>query len=185
VREGWSDGDTANVCIGQGDVDVTPLQMAVAYSAIANGGTIFWPRLVSRLEPQDPAMRGTITNFPAGLVREHIGVSGRSLRVLHDAMLAETEDPEGTGGLARVPGLHICGKTGTAEIMDSHNRKTGRTTWFASFAPYESPRYAVVVMVENGTFGGPTCGPIAHDIYEAILEKEKSGAAKPLALAKQ
>jgi len=181
IHEGWSDGDTANVCIGQGEVAVTPLQMAVAYSAIANGGTVYWPRLVSRIEPQDPMSRGAVTNFPAGLVRERIGVSGRNLRILHNAMLAETEDPEGTGGLARVPGLHICGKTGTAEIMDEQNRKIGRTTWFASFAPYENPRYAVVVMVEDGTFGGPTCGPIAHDIYAAILEKEKSGAGKILA----
>ena len=183
IHEGWSDGNTANVCIGQGEVAVTPLQMAVAYSAIANGGTVYWPRLVSRIEPQDPMSRGAVTNFPAGLVRERIGVSGRNLRILHNAMLAETEDPEGTGGLARVPGLHICGKTGTAEIMDEQNRKIGRTTWFASFAPYENPRYAVVVMVEDGTFGGPTCGPIAHDIYAAILEKEKSGAGKTLALA--
>jgi len=181
IHECWSDGDTANVCIGQGEVAVTPLQMAVAYSAIANGGTVYWPRLVSRIEPQDPMSRGAVTNFPAGLVRERIGVSGRNLRILHNAMLAETEDPEGTGGLARVPGLHICGKTGTAEIMDEQNRKIGRTTWFASFAPYENPRYAVVVMVEDGTFGGPTCGPIAHDIYTAILEKEKSGAGKILA----
>ena len=183
IHEGWSDGDTANVCIGQGEVAVTPLQMTVAYAAIANGGTVFWPRLVARIEPQDPAVRGAVTNFPAGLVRERIGVSGRNLRILHNAMLAETEDPEGTGGLARVPGWHICGKTGTAEIMDEQNRKIGRTTWFASFAPYENPRYAVVVMVEDGTFGGPTCAPIAHDIYETILEKEKSGAGKILAAA--
>jgi penicillin-binding protein 2 len=183
IHEGWSDGDTANICIGQGEVAVTPLQMAVVYSAIANGGTVYWPRLVQRVAPQDSNNGGGVTNFPAGLVREHIGVSGRNLRILHDAMLAETEDPEGTGGLARVPGIHICGKTGTAEIMDSHNRKTGRTTWFASFAPYENPRYAVVVMVEDGTFGGPTCGPIAHDIYAAILEKEKSPGGKFLAAA--
>ena len=181
VREGWSDGDTANVCIGQGEVAVTPLQMAVVYSAIANGGTVFWPRLVSRIEPQDPTARGLVTNLPSAMVRDHLGVSGRSLRILHNAMLAETEDPEGTGGLARVPGIHICGKTSTAEIMDSQNRKIGRTTWFASFAPYENPRYAVVVMVENGTFGGPTCGPIAHDIYATILEKGKSAGGNALA----
>jgi len=181
VHEGWSDGDTANVCIGQGEVAVTPLQMAVVYSAIANGGTVFWPRLVSRIEPQDPTARGLVTNLPSALVRDHLGVSVRSLRILHNAMLAETEDPEGTGKAAVVPGIHICGKTGTAEIMDSQNRKIGRTTWFASFAPYESPRYAVVVMVENGTFGGPTCGPIAHDIYETILEKEKSAGGNTLA----
>jgi penicillin-binding protein 2 len=55
------------------------------------------------------------------------------------------------------------------------------TTWFASFAPYENPRYAVVVMVESGSSGGGTCAPIAHDIYQAILDKENSRAAKPVA----
>jgi len=139
----WHEGDSANIDFGQGQMAVTPIQMAVAYAAIASG-----------------------------LVRDHLGVSARSLKILHDAMLAETEDPEGTGRPAVVPGLRICGKTGTAEIMDTHNIRIGRTTWFASFAPYENPRYAVVVMVENGTFGGPTCAPIAHDIYEALLKSE-------------
>jgi penicillin-binding protein 2 len=64
--------------------------------------------------------------------------------------------------------------------MNSRNQEIDRTTWFASFAPYENPRYAVVVMVVSGTFGGPTCAPIAHDIYVAILNSEKSnGPALP------
>ena len=170
----WHEGDSANIDFGQGQMAVTPVQMAVAYAAIANGGTILWPRLVEKIE--DPVSGETLTNYPSGLVRDHLGVSARSLKILHDAMLAETEDPEGTGRPAAVPGLRICGKTGTAEIMDIHNRRIGRTTWFASYAPYEHPRYAVVVMVENGTFGGPTCAPIAHDIYAAILKSETSTA---------
>ena len=68
---------------------VTPMQMAVAYSAIANGGTVLWPRLVERIEPQDPASGEAVTNFPAGLVRDNIGVSARSLKILRDAMLAK------------------------------------------------------------------------------------------------
>jgi penicillin-binding protein 2 len=180
VHSGWHDGDTANICIGQGEMAVTPMQMAVAYAAIANGGTVLWPRLVEKIE--DPVSGEVLTNYPSGLVRDHLGVSAHSLNILHDAMLAETEDPEGTGRPAAVPGLRICGKTGTAEIMDAQNRKIGRTTWFASFAPYEHPRYSLVVMVESGTFGGPTCAPIAHDIYEAILKTEKN--SNPDALAK-
>ena len=66
-------------------------------------------------------------------------------------MLAETE-AEGTGHAAQVPGLQICGKTGTAQVMNAHNQEIDRTTWFASFAPYENPKYAVVVMVEGGNF---------------------------------
>ncbi|MGH7990618.1 MAG: penicillin-binding transpeptidase domain-containing protein, partial [Limisphaerales bacterium] len=175
----WHDGDSANICIGQGKLAVTPIQMAVAYSAIANGGKVLWPRLVERLEPQDPASGEAATVFPAGLVRDELGVRPRSLKIVRDAMLGETE--EGTGQAAQVPGLRICGKTGTAQVMDAHNREIGRTTWFASFAPYEHPRYAVVVMVENGTYGGTTCAPIAHDIYEEILKKENAPDAKNLA----
>jgi penicillin-binding protein 2 len=73
-----------------------------------------------------------------------------------------------------VPGLHICGKTGTAQVEDEHNRVIDHTMWFASFAPDENPKYAVVVMVESGISGGVTCAPIAHDIYEEILKKENT-----------
>ena len=182
IHSGWSAGDTANICIGQGEVSVTPLQMAVVYSAIANGGMVFWPRLVSRIEPQDPTARDAATNLPSMLVRDHIGVSGRNLRILHNAMLAETEDVEGTGKAAVVgPELRICGKTGTAQVTDEHNHVVDLTTWFASFAPYEKPHYAVVVMVESGSSGGGSCAPIAHDIYQTILDKAKSGGGKILA----
>ena len=185
VHSGWHDGDTANLCIGQGEIAVTPMQMTVAYAAIANGGKVLWPRLVERIEPQDPASGEAVTNFPSGLVRGNIGVSGRSLNILREAMLAETEDAEGTGHAAFVgPEMRICGKTGTAQVMNERNQEIDRTTWFASFAPYEHPRYAMVVMVESGTFGGPTCAPIAHDIYEAILKAEHSNALKGLASVK-
>ena len=178
----WRDGNSANICIGQGEMAVTPMQMAVAYSAIANGGTVLWPRLVERIEPQDPASGDAMTNFPAGLVRDHLGVSARNLNILHDAMLAETE--EGTGQAAQVPGLRICGKTGTAQVMNSQNQEIDRTTWFASFAPYENPRYAVVVMMEGRTFWGKDCAPIAHDIYAAILKKEQMKTPQTLAVVK-
>jgi penicillin-binding protein 2 len=179
----WQDGDSANICFGQGEMAVTPLQMAVAYAAIANGGKVLWPRLVERIEPQDPTSSEAPTVFPSGVVRDELDVHPRNLRILRDDMLAETEDPEGTGRAAQVPGLHICGKTGTAQVMNEHNQEIDRTTWFASFAPYENPRYAVVVMVESGTYGGPTCAPIAHDIYEEILKKANTDASRNLAQA--
>jgi penicillin-binding protein 2 len=181
VHSDWHDGDTANLCIGQGDIAVTPIQIAVAYSAIANGGKVLWPRLVDRVESQDPAAGEPATDFPAGLVRDELGVHPRSLKILRNAMLAETEDPEGTGHAAVVPGLRICGKTGTAQVMNEQNKVIDHTTWFASFAPYENPRYAVVVMVESGSSGGGTCAPIAHDIYETILKKESTLDTETLA----
>jgi len=183
IHHGWTDGDTANICIGQGDVAVTPLQMAVAYSAIANGGTVFWPRLVARIEPPDPASPGLATALPPAQVRDRLGVSARSLRTVREAMLGETEDSEGTGKEARVPGLRICGKTGTAQVQDSENRTTGYNYWFGSYAPYENPHYAVLVMVQVPGplvgFGGSICAPIAHDIYQVIVDKE-AGKTPPM-----
>jgi len=114
-------------------------------------------------------------------VRNELGVHPRNLKILRDAMLAETE--EGTGQAAQVSGLQICGKTGTAQVMNSQNQEIDRTTWFASFAPYENPRYAVVVMMEGRTFWGATCASIAHDIYEEILRRENADPAKTLAEA--
>ena len=190
VHANWRDGDTANVSIGQGEIMVTPIQMAVAYSAIANGGTVLRPRLVERIEPQDPASGEAATSFPAGLVRDHLGVSARSLKALHAAMLAETEDAEGTGYNAfHTAGsslkIKVCGKTGTAQVQDERNHTIGYNYWFASFAPYENPKYAVVVTVQiPGAMaggGGTICAPIAQDIYEVILKKENSRAAKIVA----
>jgi penicillin-binding protein 2 len=179
----WRDGDTANVCIGQGEVAVTPVQMAVMVSAIANGGKVLWPRIVDRLEPQDPASGEKPSIFPAGMVRDQLDVHPRSLKILRDAMLADVQSSEGSGRPAAVDGLQICGKTGTAQVQDASNKTIGCNFWFASFAPYENPHYAVVVMVESDDIhgsGGAICAPIAHDIYETILKKENAQSGKIL-----
>jgi penicillin-binding protein 2 len=181
IRSNWLDGDSANICFGQGEMAVTPMQMAVVYSAIANGGKVLWPRFVERIEPQDPASGEAPVIFPSGVVRDELGVHPRSLKILRDAMLSETEDAEGTGRAAVVSGsgLRICGKTGTAQVKNEQGQLTVWNYWFASFAPYENPHYAVVVMVqsENRGSGGFVCAPIAHDIYEAILKSEKPDAS--------
>ena len=184
VTSRWTDGNTANLCIGQDPVWVTPLQVAVLTAAIANGGKVLWPRLVDRVEAADPTLGAPAKVFPGGRVRDHLGVSPRTLRIMHDAMLGDTEDSDGTGKNAVVPGIRICAKTGTAQVQDVNNKKTGLTTWFASFAPYEKPHYAVVVMVENGFSGGVTCAPIARKIYSAILEVGRQDASKAQPLAR-
>jgi len=90
-------------------------------------------------------------------VRDNLGVSRRSLDIVREAMLSETEDPEGTGKHVLGSGIHICGKTGTAERKE--RGETRNTVWFVSYAPYDKPQYAVVVMVEDGQSGGATCAP--------------------------
>jgi penicillin-binding protein 2 len=179
IHSGWTDGDTANICIGQGELDVTPLQMTVFASALANGGEVLYPRLVDRIEPQDALSGGPVIVTPKHRVRDNLGVSRRSLDILEKAMLQDTENPEGTGVRARCAELRICGKTGTAENQDASGQTINDTTWFMSFAPYGNPRYAVVVMVEHGSSGGGTCAPIAKMIYEEGILKSEKQHAKP------
>jgi penicillin-binding protein 2 len=177
LASGWTDGDTANLCIGQGYIDVTPLQMCVVACALANGGKVLWPRLIDHIAPQDPLSDGQPIYFQKGRVRNTVNVRPNTFRMLQAAMLDDTENVEGTAYKAFLGSpvnseLRVCGKTGTAQ--NEVNGSITYTTWFLSFAPYEHPHYAVVVMVENGSSGGGTCAPIAREIYEAILKLEKS-----------
>ena len=182
LKSNWRDGDTANMCIGQGEVDITPVQVAVLTSAIANGGHVLWPRLVDRIETADPTVNEAPTIFPSQ-VRDELNVKESTLRTLKEAMLADVEDADGSGRRAATPGLRICGKTGTADKRNARGELEEEITWFSSFAPYDQPRYAVVVMVEGGASGGRTCAPVAGKIYQAILEREQMGAARAATLA--
>ena len=175
----WVPGYTMHLSIGQDRIAVTP---------IANRGDDFgrgqWRN--SFLAAHCFANRGLreltlpTQSFPGGRVRDNLGVSDRNLHIVHQAMLADVETPEGTGHDAAVPGMHIAGKTGTAEVENSsgHVDKGLKITWFASFAPVENPRYAVVAMVVSGASGGLTCAPLAHKVYVAIDEKDKKVLAK-------
>ncbi len=176
----WHDGNTANLSIGQEKVAITPLQIAVMISAVANGGKVFYPRVVSRVVPygsDEPSQ-----TFPEGRVRDALGVSQRSLNIVYEAMEADVKN--GTGRDAAVPGLRIAGKTGTAQVEKNGSiDKSAQITWFASFAPVEDPRYVVVAMVVSGASGGTTCAPLAHKVYEAIQLKEHKPALKTGTLA--
>lgn len=165
----WRDGDTFNLCIGQGEIAVTPTQVAVMTAAVANGGKVFYPRLVRAITQADGTPSGDGSAL-GGQIRNEIKVSARSLDILRDAMLKDVE--VGTGSKASIKDFHVCGKTGTAQIKNP-DRPVDHITWFASYAPFESPRYAVVVMVESGISGGGTSAPIARDIYLALIASEK------------
>ena len=178
----WRDGDTANLCIGQGEVLVTPLQVAVMTAAVANGGKVLWPRLVEKVQAQELVETAVVKAASPAQVRDELPVSARTLEIMRAAMLADVEDNDGTGRSAAVPGFRVCGKTGTAQLMKGRV-VVDHVTWFASFAPYENPRYAVVVMVESGSSGGGTCAPAARKIYEALQKREKVIAMKTPALA--
>lgn len=184
----WMDGDTANLAIGHGEIEVTPLQMAVMTTAVANGGKILKPRLVAAIEPQDTNGGGDVIRFPAGEVRGELNAKPEHLERIRSTMLDDVEYQEpvsgrwGTGHPAAVKGLKIAGKTGTAQRLENGRFKE-YITWFVSFAPFEDPRYVVVAVVEGGGGGGVTCGPIARDIYQAILNRDRTASGKNTPLA--
>ncbi len=171
----WTDGDTANLSIGQGDIAVTPLQMTVLAAAIANGGKVYWPRLVERLESEENGFRKVTESFDSGRLRNQVKVNPANLRLVQEAMRDDVADSEGTGKLAAVPGWQVCGKTGTA-VIERRGTEANRITWFVSYAPFDAPRYAVVAMVENGSSGGGACAPIARRVYEALQKMEQTSS---------
>ncbi len=165
--QGWSPGNVANLCIGQ-EITVTPLQMACMTAAIANGGNLFYPRLVKDLNG------APVTGYPGGQIREKIPFQPSHLKLIQEAMLADVVDPsdEGTGRAAYIPNFRAAGKTGTAEIISK--TKKDKVTWFVAYAPFEAPRYAVVVMVESGASGGKTCAPVARKVFTELQRLEST-----------
>lgn len=177
-------GDIANLCIGQGYITVTPLQMAVMAAAVANGGKVLYPRLVQRLETMDPNQTVVIKSFEGNQIRNELNIDPRNLEHVRAGMLADVEENDisgrlGTGHESRVSGFKIAGKTGTAQV-EKNGEVHHRNTWFVSFAPYESPRYAMAVLVEYGGGGGTTCAPVARKIYEVIKQIEENPGLDPL-----
>lgn len=164
----WFDGDTANYAIGQGPLAVTPLQMAMMTAAVANGGRVLWPRLVERIEETNASGKGTrvLETFPPRLAQE-LKVSHHALHQVRRAMLQVVEDPDGTGRRAALQGVRVAGKTGTAEFRVGS--ATLHRVWFVAFAPYEAPRFAVALVLEDGDTGGRTAAPLVGEILSALL----------------
>jgi penicillin-binding protein 2 len=170
-RKTWNAGETVNMSIGQGAILVTPMQVARFMAAIANGGVLWKPRLVQRIERLD---RGQVWSDP-GRVTGHVELSPMVLAFLRQALWSVVNDG-GTGGAARIPGLDVAGKTGTAQMIAKSKAERGEDhAWFASFAPVKDAEVVVVVLVERGGKGGQVAAPIARTILNAIfLEKVAS-----------
>lgn len=177
-RMRWTSGLTANTAIGQGDVLASPLQMAMITAAVANGGNVFYPRLVDRVVSQDGQ---TISQEPSRLranLLTDAGLTEEQIEKIRKGMWEVVNEGGGTAGRARIKGIEVAGKTGTAQfwrsgVKDNH-------TWFLSFAPYEDPEYAVVVFVQGAKSGGGVSAPIAAKILEDIFKMSDPANEKPL-----
>jgi len=167
-RQIWPAGETVNMSIGQGALLVTPIQVARLMAAVANGGVLWKPRLVQRVERAD---RGTIYSDP-GQVMGHVDLSPVVWAFLKQSLWSVVNEG-GTGAAARIPGLDVAGKTGTAQMIANSKASRGEDhAWFAAFAPLREPEVVVVVLIERGGKGGQVAAPIAKKILNAIfLEK--------------
>jgi len=164
-RQLWQGGEVVNMSIGQGAVLVTPMQVARFMAAVANGGVLWKPRLVQRVQS---AERGTLYSDP-GQVTGHVELSPVVWAFLKQSLWSVVNEG-GTGAAARIPGLDVAGKTGTAQMIANSKASRGEDhAWFAAFAPAKDPEVVVVILVERGGKGGQVAAPIARKILNAIF----------------
>ena len=158
----WSVGDNVNLSVGQGDLQADPLQMAVAYGAIANGGRIVRPRLGQRIERSS----GRVQQVLEAPSSRKLGIRSEYRQAILDGLRSAASEPGGTSAPVfqgfTVP---VAGKTGTAE------KGAGREdqSWYVALAPYPDPKYVVAVTFESGGFGAETAAPAARQILSELF----------------
>ena len=180
MKEPWQSGETISISIGQGFNLVTPLQLVSAYSAFANGGTVWKPQLVKSIETADGKIHKEFLPEKKG----YLSLSKETFDFLGRALWGVINEPTGTGKAARRPGADVCGKTGTAQIIGLPESEKARRekkigilqrdhALFVCFAPLKNPEIAVAVIVENAGHGGSVAAPIARKILDAYFEGKK------------
>ncbi|MBV9128584.1 MAG: hypothetical protein JO117_10920 [Verrucomicrobia bacterium] len=174
------DGDVANLAIGQGDLLVTPVQMAQAMGTIGNGGTFYQTRLVQQVQTPDGEVVGGYPIQP----RAQMGLTSDVLGTLRKAMVNVVSGAGGTAHRASVPGVEVAGKTGTAQWGGNGNRQRQRTAaWFVGFAPAKQPKYAFAALYEgepgdNSIHGGTSAAPLIGKVLREVLKKDASASSK-------
>jgi penicillin-binding protein 2 len=167
-ENGWTRGFLPSLGIGQGELGVTPLQMAMYAMVLGNKGHYYQPHAVRAIIHK--ALHDTVT---VGYDKREIKLSEGTWRVIREGMRGVVEEPGGTGGLARVRGMLSGGKTGTAQ--NPHGKSH---SWYIGFAPYDAPKIAIVAMIENVGYGGSYAAPIAgkcieHYLYGRLIRFDK------------
>ncbi|MDI9569458.1 MAG: penicillin-binding protein 2 [Pseudomonadota bacterium] len=177
LKEPWQPGENIPISIGQGFDLATPLQLANAYAAVANGGILWRPRLVRQIEEADGRV---VKQFPP----QQIGVlslSAPHLEMIRRGLWGVVNEPGGTGGALRRPEGDVAGKTGTAQVVGMPRDERAQRArilsdrfrdhaLFACFAPYRQPEIAVAVVVENAGHGGAVAAPVARKIIDAYFQ---------------
>ncbi|HEX2502121.1 MAG TPA: penicillin-binding protein 2 [Methylomirabilota bacterium] len=178
LKDKWHPGDTVSLSIGQGLITVTPLQVARMMAAVANGGTLWKPRLVDRVATAD----GRLLHEEAPEIQGRVEMAPVIFEFLREALGAVVA--EGTGKQARVPGVTVGGKTGTAQTHEfrsdaDRKRRDQDHAWFAGFAPLDEPQVVVVVFAERAGLGGQVAAPIAREVLKAVFLEKVARADLP------
>ena len=167
VDRPWSAGDDVNLSVGQGDLQADPLQMAVAYAAIANGGDVLRPHVAQQVEDADGRVIQEIRPDP----RRHVDIAPEYRQAILEGLHSAAMEPGGTSypvfGGSKVD---IAGKTGTAERGDLPDQ-----SWYVALAPYPNPNVVVAVTIERGGFGADSAAPAASQILSAYLGTKPGG----------
>jgi penicillin-binding protein 2 len=180
LRQPWQMGETISLAIGQGFNLVTPIQLANAYATLANGGTLYRPRLVKQLE----SSYGHVTKVFGPEKQGVLPVSPQNIEIINRALWGVVNEKGGTGGILKRPEQDVCGKTGTAQVIglpqDEKVRKTKRVSadfrdhaLFVCFAPYGNPEIVVAVILENAGHGGSAAAPVARKVIDTYFSRKK------------
>lgn len=171
----WFHGETLPVAIGQGFVTMTPIQLASMIATVANEGTVYRPYLVKRIVNADGKPLKEFKSETMGST----GVSADKFRLVKEGLYAVVNEPGGTGAAARLPDVHVAGKTGSSQVVKLRDSKQATPyqfrdhALFVAFAPYEKPEIAIAVVVEHGEHGGSAAAPIAGRMLKAWFDGKK------------
>ncbi len=184
-KKPWQEGETLTVAIGQGFDLVTPLQLCMMTATIANGGTLYKPGLIESI--RDPSGR-LLEQFEPQVSGRLSGQSA-NLKMIREGMVEAVNSRHGTGRAARLPGITVAGKTGTAQVVrlrqfrhmkeEDVPYKYRDHAWFTCFAPAENPEIAVTVLVEHGMHGGSAAAPVARAVLQAYFKGRLKKSGNP------
>ncbi len=163
--QSWYDGDTYNLAIGQSDLQTTPLQVASAYCAIANGGTLYKPQIVNKIISNDATK--TIQEFEPEIIRSNF-IDPQNLEIVREGMRDGVEKDYGISRALNNLPVEVAAKTGTAQIGVANRYNV----WSSVFAPYDNPQIVLVITAENVNGLGAVTLPVAHDVLNWYFTKK-------------
>ncbi|MDD5233733.1 MAG: penicillin-binding protein 2 [Syntrophales bacterium] len=179
-KEPWQAGETLSLGIGQGFNLLTPIQLASAYAALGNGGIIYRPKLVKRIETLD---RQILKEYEPQ-IKAKADISDETRELVRSALWGVCNEGGGTGGALRRKEADVAGKTGTAQVVTMKEREQSVAhqfrdhALFVAFAPWDKPEIAIAVVVEHGGHGGSTAGPVARKVIDEYFRKKAAAAAQ-------